>query len=153
MSLSLNHITLLGVIKDTPFLGYTPAGTPILSFDLLFPNPFNPEATETDDQNQITVILSGHPAQHWGPTLRAHSQVLLEGHLHQQHDSHTDTHRPSTHAVIARSLTLLPPESGPTAPPHRERDFQAAHKIRYPLPTMTPPPITTTPRRRHPQSR
>jgi len=114
-----NKVILLGRLTRDPELRYTPAGSPVCSFDVAMNRSYTTQGGERRDEVcYITIVVWGKQGENCAEYLKKGRQALVEGRLTQRSWETPEGQKRSKHEVVADRVQFMDsrPAPGPAAP-------------------------------------
>lgn len=114
-----NKVILLGRLTRDPELRYTPAGSPVCSFDVAMNRSYTTQGGERRDEVcYITVVVWGKQGENCAEYLKKGRQALVEGRLTQRSWETPEGQKRSKHEVVADRVQFMDSRPAPGAAAH-----------------------------------
>ncbi len=111
-----NKVILLGRLTRDPELRYTPAGSPVCSFDVAMNRSYTTQGGERRDEVcYITVVVWGKQGENCAEYLKKGRQALVEGRLTQRSWETPEGQKRSKHEVVADRVQFMDSRPAPSA--------------------------------------
>jgi single-strand DNA-binding protein len=121
---SVNKVILIGNLGADPELRYTPAGTPVASFNIATTERWrNKEGQPQENTEWHRIVLWSRQAEIAKEYLRKGSSVYIEGRLQTRNYEDKDGVKRYVTEIVGMRMQLLgargaqPDEGGPSEPP------------------------------------
>jgi single-strand DNA-binding protein len=111
-----NKVILLGRLTRDPELRYTPAGSPVCSFDVAMNRSYTTQGGERRDEVcYITIVVWGKQGENCAEYLKKGRQALVEGRLTQRSWETPEGQKRSKHEVVADRVQFMDSRPAPGA--------------------------------------